>query len=113
MSQVIGFRLDQDNPREAQALALLEAWQKRGYSTRYIITEALLQLDGKTESEVSSTVAELQKALDHAHRLLERMQNGQIASPQHQAEDQPEQAQLTESFVLSVKEAARSGMTLE
>ena len=112
MSQVIGFRLDQDNPREGRALAVLEAWQEQGYSTRHIISEALLRLGGEAGSEVSSTLAELQKVLGHAHRLLEQMQQGQIISPQHQ-EDQPEQARLTESFVLSVKEAARAGMMLE
>ena len=46
MSEVICFRLDRDNPREAQALQVLAAWQEAGFSRRHVLTEALLRLDG-------------------------------------------------------------------
>jgi hypothetical protein len=45
MSEVISFRLNKSNLREAQALEILKAWCSRGYSLRYVITEALLKLN--------------------------------------------------------------------
>ena len=40
MSQVFSFRLDEDNPREAQALQVIKTWASKGYSLRYILVEA-------------------------------------------------------------------------
>ena len=45
MSEVISFRLDPKNPREAQAMAVLQNRQEKGYRTRDILTWALLQQD--------------------------------------------------------------------
>ena len=45
MSEVISFRLDNANPREAQALEVLNAWIEKGFSTRFILTTALLELE--------------------------------------------------------------------
>ena len=45
MSEVISFRLNKDNPREARALMVLKGWQEQGHNIRYIITEALVNLD--------------------------------------------------------------------
>jgi hypothetical protein len=42
MSQVISFRLDQNNPREAWALSVLSGMQEQGYQVRHILTEALV-----------------------------------------------------------------------
>ena len=42
MSKVYSFRLDDDNPREAQARGVIKAWMGEGYSLRHIITDALL-----------------------------------------------------------------------
>ena len=51
MSKVFSFRLNDDNPREAQAREEIKAWVKEGYSLRYIITEALLiDFDNKTRA---------------------------------------------------------------
>lgn len=44
MSKVISFRMDNANPREAQALDVLNAWTEQGYNLRFVLTEALLQL---------------------------------------------------------------------
>jgi hypothetical protein len=40
MSEVISFRLDPDNAREALAITVLQTLQGKGYSLRYIMTEA-------------------------------------------------------------------------
>ena len=73
MSRVIGFRLDRENPREAQALAVLEAWQEAGYSTRHILTEALLALDGK-DGAPEFPVEEILSALERVGEQLARLQ---------------------------------------
>lgn len=48
MSEVISFRLDENNPCEAQARAVLKAWADKGYSVRHVLTEALCSLSGLT-----------------------------------------------------------------
>ena len=45
MCKVISFRLDQNNPREAEALSILDDRLSQGFSTRHTLTEALLLLD--------------------------------------------------------------------
>ena len=42
MSKVYSFRLNENNPREAQAKEVIETWVSKGYSLRHIITEALI-----------------------------------------------------------------------
>lgn len=42
MSKVYSFRLDENNPREAQAREVIEAWVEEGYSLRYAVVEALI-----------------------------------------------------------------------
>jgi len=51
MSEVISFRLNRENPREALALEVLKNRFRKGFSVRYVLTEALLKLD---ESEDAS-----------------------------------------------------------
>jgi hypothetical protein len=41
MSKVYSFRLDENNPREAQAREVIDAWVSKGYSLRHIIVDAL------------------------------------------------------------------------
>jgi len=52
MSEVISFRLDNANPREAQALEVLNAWIEKGFSTRFILTTALLELEHHAHGSV-------------------------------------------------------------
>jgi hypothetical protein len=44
MSKVFSFRLDENNPREAQAMEVIDTWASRGYSLRYVLVEALIDL---------------------------------------------------------------------
>jgi hypothetical protein len=81
MSQVVCFRLDRQNQREALALAVLSAWQEAGYSTRHILTEALLGLDDGSQDELSAVIAELREVVGHAHDLLEEMRDGRHVPP--------------------------------
>ena len=45
MSEVISFRLNPENSREAKALDTLKMWREEGYTLRHKITEAILRLD--------------------------------------------------------------------
>jgi len=45
MSDVISFRLDNDNPREQKARQALKDWYEKGYNLRHITTETLLKLE--------------------------------------------------------------------
>jgi hypothetical protein len=103
MSQVVCFRLDRQNQREA--LAVLSAWQEAGYSTRHILTEALLGLDDGSQDELSAVIAELREVVGHAHDLLEEMRDGRHVPPPRAGDGQA--AQLSESFIASVRKTAR------
>ena len=111
MSEVISFRLDRNNPREAQALAVLKKGQEAGYSLRHILTEALLALEAAAEEEqtVVAALTEVAGRLEQVQSVLERIQRLNLA-PDPLQDTQPEQAVLAESFVLSVKNTARPGL---
>ena len=110
MSEVISFRLDRENPREAQALAVLTKGQEAGYSLRHILTEALLALEAAAEDEQAVALA-LTEVAGRLEQILEHFQlTGSV--PIRPPDDQQEQAALAESFVLSVKRAARPGLGL-
>ena len=42
MSKVYSFRLDENNPREAQAKEVIDAWVSMGFSLRQIIIDTLI-----------------------------------------------------------------------
>ena len=42
MSKVYSFRLDAENPREAQAREVIDVWVSKMYSLRHILTDALI-----------------------------------------------------------------------
>lgn len=69
MSEVISFRLNKDNPREAQARAVIKAWGDKEYSARHVLTEALLAHQGsQRELEIRS----LSTKLDEISRMLQQ-----------------------------------------
>ena len=70
MSKVYSFRLDENNPREAQAMRVIDAWVDEGYSLRHVIAEALITYRKETpnQNELVSAMEKLQDlitALDH------------------------------------------------
>lgn len=113
MSEVISFRLDKTNPREAQALELLDAWIKQGFSARFIITKALIELDhpGSTQ-EVSQDDRDLGLVLEQIGQLLEIIKTINIdhTTVQHH---NPEQLILNENFLASLKKGIKPGIKLE
>lgn len=113
MSQVISFRLDRNNPREAQALGVLKKGQEVGYSVRHILTEALLALEAVAEDEraVLVTLAKMTERLAEVQSMLEQIQGMDFSAAQVQ-ETIFEKPALAQSFLLSVKSAAKPGITL-
>ena len=111
MSEVISFRLDRNNPREAQALGVLKKGQEAGYSLRHVLTEALLALEAAAEDEqaVMVTLADLTNRLAEIHTALENLRRLESSQVQPTV-DTPIQATLAESFLLSVKNAAKPGI---
>ena len=108
-SRMMGFRLDKDNPREAQALMVLGEWQERGYGIRHILTEALIRL-GENEASPNTDLADILAALQAISQQIEEWE----VRPSHQARPNSEQeANLSEAFLLAVKGAARPGIELE
>lgn len=73
MSKVYSFRLNEDNPREAQTRRVIEAWVEEGYSLRYVIVEAIL--NHKRENSDSNSddygylLKQLQNMVDATARL--------------------------------------------
>jgi hypothetical protein len=94
MSKVYSFRIDEDNPREAQAKGVIQTWVEEGYSLRYVIVEALLSYKkGDAGQEELNTIVEQLKDL--------------ISSLDKQPLDHITEGSLPNSFLEAVKQAAR------
>ena len=78
---------------------------------RHILTEALLRLDEESEQESELALAKLNEALGRVGLLLEQLQNGQYPTVAKPTVEQS-QAALTDTFVTSVKNAAKPGLKL-
>ena len=114
MSEVISFRLDRNNPREAQALAVLKKGQEAGYSLRHVLTEALLALEAAAEEEqaVAQALTEVAGRLEQIQSALERLRPMDVTTALPQTGHSP-QADLAESFVLAVKSTAKPGIAFD
>ena len=85
MSKVYSFRLDADNPREAQAREVIDVWVSQGYSLRHIITEALInyQEDGKLNDgweKMYDQLLELVRGLENGRARTQTISNNQNLS---------------------------------
>jgi hypothetical protein len=109
MSKVISFRLDDTNPREMQALAVLDKWIEQGYSIRFIITKALLELErGDSSLAVNSDNQLFSTLLDQIIQVLEMVRALQQPKPERQISDNGAQT-LSENFLVSVKQGIKPG----
>jgi len=106
MSRVISFRLDQDNPREAEALAILLDWLSRGFSTRHTITEALLQLD--SENYKATDNGALNVLYQQIKELLASIETR--SSLDDAKDDNSSKEELSDEFVTSILKAAKPGL---
>jgi hypothetical protein len=101
MSEVISFRLDKDNPREAQARAVLKARVDKGYSIRHVLTEALLSYQG---SHRELNIHELSVKLDQISKLIQQNGNPPVASENNRG--------LSDQFLASIRTAAKQGVRI-
>ena len=109
MSNVISFRLNPENPREAEALTVLQDWLTQGFSTRHTITEALLKLDAS-----NSHTAENQVLEDLSHQIKELLGNFESGSSLVLATDGiSSQKKLSDGFVSSILKTAKPGMKID
>ena len=112
MSEVISFRLDKANPREAQALEVLKAWNERGFSVRFILTKALLELEHPgSDLDMSQGDRDLGLVLDQIGQLLEILRAGETNTPIRR-DPNKEPAFLKEDFIASIKQSVKPGIKL-
>jgi hypothetical protein len=110
MSEVVSFRLDPDNPREAQALEILRAKQAEGFSSRRILTDALISMVIQKGESAFFPIDEFNETLKQVSGLLERLNDGNQSQIQP---TYPQVATLNENFLSSVKTTARPGLILD
>ena len=113
MSEVISFRLNKENPREARALRVMKRWKKEGHNTRHIVTKALLILEDFDNNELKSLMlVELNEKLSLVSQILEQIgfdgTTDVIASSTSSLN-----TMLSDSFINSIREAAKPGIKLE
>ena len=111
MSDVISFRLNKENPRERQALEILEAWCSRGYSVRYVISEALLRLISSVpESTTNDSFLVLIEELQQINGYIKELKRTDLfLSSEHY--DNQEPMSLSDNFIQSAKKAMKPGIT--
>lgn len=113
MSEVISFRLNKENPREAQAHAILKARYEKGHSIRHTITEALLRLDEPGISLIQDAkLDEINETLSRVSQLLERMCDRDNSSQKGQDTDACYSG-LTDSFLASIRKNAKRGIKVD
>ena len=91
---------------------MLKAWYEKGYSLRYIMTEALLRLDeSHTTTAEGTTLGEVNERLNWISRMLERIGN-EKSSEIENGEREPSRTELTAGFLGMIKQAAKPVLKL-
>ena len=109
MSKVISFRLNPDNPREAEALTVVQKRLTQGFSTRHTITEALLELDSS-----NSQAAENNMLRDLSHQLKKILENIESGTSFMKTKGEVStKEKLSEGFVNSILNSAKPGFYTE
>ncbi|MBI9045525.1 MAG: hypothetical protein JEZ06_13630 [Anaerolineaceae bacterium] len=72
MSKIYSFRLNENNPREAQAREVIEPWRKEGHSIRYMLPLVLLkaQANGRIDTEMDYFLEKIREIVNgNNHKL--------------------------------------------
>jgi hypothetical protein len=103
MSKVYSFRLDENNPREAQAKEIIDAWVAQGYFLRHQLVDVLISFQNKEFESNQFT------------ELFEKIECLIVASKQDEGDDSVETSVgiLTESFIGSISKSVKSGISIE
>lgn len=110
MSEVISFRLNPDNPREAKALDILRSKQAEGFSSRRILTDALIDMVTDKKQVYSVPMTEFYNALEQVSDLLERLD---VDDHNDHQSTHSRVAVLNDNFINSMKNAAKPGLNLD
>jgi hypothetical protein len=99
MSKVYSFRLNDENPREAQAKEVIEAWVDMGYSIRFVIVEALLDYSPKNidTKEYNFLLTQLQD-------LVESLSNNEGRTET--------KSSLTDAFLSGIGQSYKKGISM-
>ena len=100
MSKVYSFRLDVDNPREAQAKKIIKIWGSKGYSLRHLVTDALISFENQRNDP-----DEMQKILDQLLTLLNNKE-----SELRQSTEDKNDTSLSPNFLEAVKRDFKEGV---
>ena len=73
MGEVISFRLNPNNPREAKALEILRTEQAEGFSSRRVLSGTSIGLVDEKGQVISFPITEFHTALKQVSRLLNRL----------------------------------------
>ncbi len=112
MSEVISFRLDKSNPREAHAIEKLNQWISRGYSIRFIITQALLGIDDIDVETENLPNHEISSVLNQLNSLLEILNNQNTRSITKQNANS-DAILLKGGFLSAIKQGIKPGIKYE
>jgi hypothetical protein len=99
MSKVYSFRLDEHNPREAQAKGVIHAWVEEGYSLRHVVVEALLSFGNN-----DGGYHELNEVVEQLQDLILTLDKPPSLNSVDTA--------LSNSFLNSVKQSAKNGVNI-
>jgi hypothetical protein len=111
MSEVISFRLNKNNLREAKALFIIQERRAKGYNLRQIITDALLMLDENNPEPSGTQLSEFQNTLIQVNQLLSRIDR---TGPDQAflTDVPPDTPTLSDHFISAVKKNVKMGMKL-
>jgi hypothetical protein len=112
MSEVFSFRLNKNNPREAKAFQVLQEWGTQGYSTRYVIIEALLNLGGFDSDLEKTQLESINDMMAHIEQFLIKVDDREITTTSGRISN-PEPPIVTDSFLASVNKSMKPGLKLE
>jgi hypothetical protein len=110
MSEVISFRLNKNNPREAQAFEVLNTWIEQGFSARFILTKALLELDHPvSDLKMGQDGRDLSLVLDQIGQLIEALKEIQ-PDPLVSKTPDVDALALSESFLAAIRHGVKPGI---
>ena len=104
MSKVYSFRLDENNPREAQAREVIDAWVSKGYSLRQVVVNTMLNV-----SKEDDPSKDLEKLVEKLGILLKKVDQSHISFGTLERTNSP----LPSAFLESVSKTIKPGENIK
>jgi len=103
MSKVYSFRHDENNPREAQAREVIDAWVEQGYSLRHQLVDVVIAFQNKEFQ--SEQYAELFEKIERLILVSKEDENKEVVEASN--------GTLTETFIGSISKSVKNGIKIE